>query len=136
MEQDGTIERSTSEWAFPVLLVKDGLLQMCVDYRCLDTIAEADAYPMPCVDDLIDSLRRVKCIATLDLACSYWQVPVEEASRNLTAVVTPVGFFQFQVVPFGLYRDTTTFQQMMDHLLVECTDYAAAYLDDAQYQLE
>ena len=132
MERDGIIERSTSEWAFPTVLVKkkDGSLRLCVDYRRLNAISDADAYPMPRVDDMIDSLGKAKYITTLDLARGYWQVPVQEASRPLTAFATPYGLFQFRVMPFGLQGAPATFQRMMDQLLTECTDYAAAYLDD------
>ena len=72
------IERSLSEWAFLIVLVKDGFLRKCVDYRRLNAIANADTYPMPRVDDMIDALGRVKYVTTLDLSCVYWQVPVEE----------------------------------------------------------
>ena len=70
MEKDGIIERSSSEWAFPIVLVKkkDGSLRMCVDYRRLNAISDADAYPMPRVDDMIDALGKAKYITTLDLA--------------------------------------------------------------------
>ena len=80
MERDGIIEPSSSEWAFPIVLVKkkDGTLRMCVDYRRLNAVAEADAYPMPRVDELVNSLGKAKYITTLDLARGYWQVPVEE----------------------------------------------------------
>ena len=132
MELDGIIERSSSEWAFPIVLVKkkDGTLRICVDYRRLNAVAEADAYPMPRVDDLIDSLGKARYITTLDLARGYWQVPVSEESRPRTAFTTPYGLFQFRVMPFGLHGAPATFQRMMDQLLVECTGYAAAYLDD------
>ena len=129
MEKDGIIERSSSEWAFPIVLVKkkDGSLRMCVDYRRLNSISDADAYPMPRVDDMIDTLGKAKYITTLDLARGYWQVPVEEQSRSRTAFATPFGLFQFKVMPFGLHGAPATFQRMMDQLLVDC---AAAYLDD------
>ena len=69
MESDGVIERSHSEWAFPIVLVpkKDGTLRMRVDYRRLNAVTEADAYPMPRVDDLIDSLGKAKYLTPLTL---------------------------------------------------------------------
>ena len=132
MERDGIIERSSSEWAFPIVFVKkkDGALRMCVDYRRLNAIAPADTYPMPRIDDMIDSLGKAKYITTLDLARGYWQVPVEEESRSRTAFATPYGLFQFRVMPFGLHGAPATFQRMMDGILQDYTDYAAAYLDD------
>ena len=130
MEKDGIIKRSSSEWAFPIVLVnkKDGSLRMCVDYQRLNSIAETDAYPMPSVDNMIDVLGKARYIMTLDLDCGYWQVPVEEESRSRTAFTTPFGLFQFRVMPFGFHGAPATFQRMMDRLLVDCMGYAGAYL--------
>ena len=113
MEQDGIIERSNSEWAFPIVLFqkKDGSLRMCVNYRRLNAITEADAYPMPRVDNLIDS---AKYVTTLDLSHGYWQVPVQQP---YTAFATPYGLYQFKVMPFGLHGAPATFQRMMDNVL-------------------
>ena len=132
MERADIIERSSSNWAAPIVLVKkkDGSLRMCVDYRRLNAISNADAYPMPRIDDLIDRLGRAKYITTLDLSKGYWQVPVDEKSRHLTAFTTPFGLFQFKVMPFGLQGAPATFQRMMDRLLWDVPEFAAAYLDD------
>ena len=100
------------------------------DYRRLNAIADADAYPMPRVDDMIDALGKAKYITTLDLARGYWQVPVQKESRPRTAFTTPYGLFQFRVMPFGLHGAPAIFQHMIDQLLVDCTGYATAYLDD------
>ena len=61
------IEPSNSEWSAPIVLVpkKDG---SCVDYRQLNSIFEADAYPMARIDDLIDRLGKAKYITSVDLA--------------------------------------------------------------------
>ena len=93
-------------------------------------MSEADAYPMPRIDDLIDSLGTAKFMATLDLTRGYWQVPVAEDSRQHTAFTTPFGFYQFTVMPFDLQGTPATFQRMMDMLLKGIRGYAEAYLDD------
>ena len=82
MEREGIIERSSSEWAFPIVLVKkkDGSMQMCVDYRRLNAVAKEDAYLIPRVDGLIDCLGKAKFITTLDLSRKYWQVPERKDS--------------------------------------------------------
>ena len=64
-EADGIIERSSSEWAAPIVLVKnDGILRMCVDYRCLNSLSHVDVYPMPQVNNLIDRLGNARHIHT------------------------------------------------------------------------
>ena len=76
------IELSTIEWVSPIVLVlkKDGTLRMSVDYRRLNSASEADAYPMPQIDELIDMLGGANYISTLDLARGYWQVTVASTS--------------------------------------------------------
>lgn len=78
MQESGIIEPSTSEWSSPIVLVeqKDGMLRMCVDYRRLNSVSQADTYPMPRTDELIDRLGKAKYITTIDLTRGYWQVPV------------------------------------------------------------
>ena len=84
----------------------------------------------PRVDELIDRLGTAKYIATLDLTRGYWQVPVAEESRHVTAFTTPFGLYQFRVMPFGLHGAPATFQRLMDKVLSGHEDYSAAYIDD------
>ena len=55
----GFIHLSTSPWSTPVLLIKkkDGLLQLCVDYRYLNKVAVLNKYPLPQIDDFFDQLQ-------------------------------------------------------------------------------
>ena len=126
------IEPSKSEWASPVILVskKDGTKRLCVDFRRLNSVTEADPYPIPQVDELIDRLGNAKFITTLDLTKGYWQVPLAPESRAKTAFVTPFGKYQFLTMPFGLMGAPSTFQRMMDDLLRDLHLFSAAYIDD------
>ena len=132
MEQMGIIERSSSDWAAPIVLVKkkDSSIRLCTDYRRLNAVSRADAYPMPRIDDLVDRLGKAKFITTLDLSRGYWQVPISRESQPKTAFASPFGLFEFRRMPFGLHGAPATFQRMMDRLLWDVGDYAAAYLDD------
>lgn len=128
----GVIEPSDSEWSSPIVIVpkKDGSLRICIDFRKLNAVSCFDAYPMPRIEDLLERIGQANFITTLDLCKGYWQVPLEEASKPFTAFRTPLGLFQFTVMPFGLHGAPATFQRLMDRTLQGCEDCSAAYLDD------
>ena len=132
----GVIEESQSAWASPIVLVPkpDGSVRFCNDYRKLNEVSEFDAYPMPRVDDLMDSLGHARFLTTLDLTKGYWQVPLTPASKEKTAFATPEGLYQYTRLPFGLHGAPATFQRLMDRILTPHRGYAAAYLDDVVIQ--
>ena len=133
MLETGIIQPSKSEWASPLVIVKknhDGSLQLCVEYRKLNGRTKVDPYPMPRVYEMLDRLGKAKFITTLDLSRGYWQVPLSEQARQISAFITPFGHFEFKVMPFGLCGAPATFQRMMDSVTQGLDDYAAAYIDD------
>ncbi|UYV76724.1 K02A2.6-like, partial [Cordylochernes scorpioides] len=133
MLKQGIIEPTDSPWSSPVVLVekKDGTWRLCVDYRRLNKITRKDVYPLPRIDDTLDSLRGASIFSTMDLKSGYWQIEVDEADREKTAFVTPDRLFEFRVMPFGLCNAPATFERIMDNLLrgLEWT-ICLCYLDD------
>ena len=129
MLTQGIVQPSRSPWASPIVLVekKDGDVRFCVDYRKLNQTSKFDAYPMPRVNEVLESVRSAQFISTLDLARGYWQIPMAEQSQEKTAFTTPYGLFEFCVMPFGLQNAPATFQRMMDDVRQEFT---RAYNDD------
>lgn len=98
---------------------KDGTVRICIDYRRLNQITKFDAYPMPRIDDILDSIGVAQFIniTTLDLAKGYWQVPMSDEDKEKTAFTSPTRLYQFTVMPFGLSGAPATFQRMMDSIL-------------------
>ena len=133
MQERGIVQPSTSPWASPVVLVpkKDGSMRFCVDYRRLNSMTKKDVYPLPRVDDILDTLGNAKYFTTLDLASGYWQVPLDDDSRPKTAFTTHQGLFEFVRMPFGLCNAPATFQRAMQTVLagLEWRD-CFVYIDD------
>ena len=127
------ISPSTSPWASPIVIVpkKDGTKRFCIDYRKLNQSLRFNSYPLPNIVDIWPNLKGAKFFTTLDLKSGYWQIPMEEGSKEKTAFVTNQGLYQFNVMPFGLSTAPPIFQEMMDKVLGEAKHvYAMAYLDD------
>ncbi|XP_006032573.1 nectin-3 [Alligator sinensis] len=80
---------------------QDGSIQFCVDYWKLNAITTPDAYPMPRVDTLLDRLGPAKVISTLDLSKGFSQMALDPDAIAKSAFTTPVGLYEFTVLPFG-----------------------------------
>ncbi|XP_036143394.1 uncharacterized protein K02A2.6-like [Monomorium pharaonis] len=134
MLREGVIEPSRSAWSSPIVIVKkkDGKPRFCVDFRRVNEVTEPDAYPLPQIAATLDKLRGAKYLTTLDLKSGYWQVPLDTASRPVTAFTVPgKGLFQFRVMPFGLHSAPATFQRLLDAVLgPELEPHVFVYLDD------
>ena len=104
---------SSSPWAAPIVLVqkKDGSYQSCFDYRKLNSVTRKDAYPLPRIDDTLDTLHGSQWFCTLDLASGYWQVEMAPEDQLRTTFATSEGF---KVMPFRLCNAPATFQRLMD----------------------
>jgi Reverse transcriptase (RNA-dependent DNA polymerase) len=127
------IEPANSEWACPVVLITkpDGSVRFCVDYRKLNAVTVKDSYPLPRMDECLDSLGDATIFSTLDCNSGYWQIVMKETDRNKTAFVTHCGVHHFKRMPFGLCNAPATFQRALDTILARVKwETALINLDD------
>ena len=104
---------------------------MCVDYRRLNDCTVKDAFPLPRIDDIVDSLQGQKYFSSLDLTSGYWQVEMDKDSAETTAFSVPAGQFAWKAMPFGLCNAVATFQRLMSRVLAgKIGKHVFAYLDD------
>ena len=119
MLDDGIIEPTDSPWASAYVLVskKTGDWRLCVDFRKLNDLTKKSVYPLPNIEDCLDSIAGKKIFSQMDFAAGFWQIPMEASSKELTAFRTEDGLFQFNRMPFGLTNAPASFQKMMNILL-------------------
>lgn len=122
---------SYSPWSSPCLLVKkpDGSFRFCTDYRKVNAVTVPDCYPLPRMEDCVDSIGSARFVSKLDLLKGYWQVPLTPQASDISAFVTPDCFLQYQVMAFGLRNAPATFQRLIQIVLAGVPN-CKAYLDD------
>ena len=125
------IEPSKSAWSSPCLLVPkhDKSFRFCTDFQKVNALTKADSFPLPRIEDCINCVGQSCYVSKFDLLKGYWQVPLTERAKEVSAFITPDGFFQYKVMPFGMRNAPATFQRLINHV-IQGLKGCEAYIDD------
>ena len=130
----GVIHPSNSPWCNAIVLVrkKDGLLRFCFDFRKLNSLTVKDSHPLPRICETLESLAGAAHFLMFDMNSGFWQVPMDEESKQYTAfTLGSMGLYECESMPFGLYNAPPTFQRLMQICLGKLNlTYCLIYLDD------
>ena len=132
-EKEDVIERCESPWASAMVpaLKKGGSIRWAVDYRGLNAVTVADAYPLPNIGENLDNLQGSQVYSTLDASAAYNTIPVAKKARPLLAFVTPFGSYCFKRMPFGAKNAGATYSRFIDLLIEKLrSPHILAYVDD------
>ena len=111
---------------------KDGSLRFCIDFHHLNAQTKKDAYPLPRMQETMESMVGTQHFSCMDLKSGFWQVKMDEESRQYTAfTVGSMGINEFLRMPYGLCNAPATFKHLMQNCLGELNlMYALIYLDN------
>ena len=134
MLDTGVIWSSNSPWCNAVVLVrkKDGSLCFCIDFRKLNSLTVKDSHLLSHICETLESLAGAAHYSTFDMNSGFWQVPMDEESKQYTAfTLGSMGLYECESMPFGLCSAPPTFQRLMQNCLGELNlTYCLIYLDD------
>ena len=90
--------------------------RMCVDFTDLNKACPKDSYPLPRIDQLVDSTAGHKMLSFMDAFSGYNQIRMDEANQKNTSFVTSQGLFYYKVMPFSLKNAGATYQRLVNHM--------------------
>ena len=114
--ESGAIQPSQSAWCNVVLFVRktDGGLRFCINFCHLNACTKKDSYPLLRIQEALESLVGTGQFSCLDLKSWFWQIKMEEVSKQYTTfTVGNLGFFKCNHMPLGLCNAPATFQWLM-----------------------
>lgn len=96
---------------------KNGEHRLCIDFRPLNAVTKKWVHPLPNIEDCLDTLSGKKFFSQIDFSSGFWQIPMDDKSKELTAFRTEDGQFQFKRMPFGLCNAPASFQKIVNATL-------------------
>jgi len=113
MLKNDLIQPSTSEYSCPVVLVKKkcGAIRFCCDFRRLNDATRKDSYPLPRINEIINTLTGAKFFSTMDCKSGYHQLALKPEDTHKTAFATQYGLYEWKVMPMGLCNAPSSWQR-------------------------
>jgi transposase InsO family protein len=136
---EGVIVPSKSPYASNVVLIRKpdatapgGMKdRVCIDYVELNKQTVKDSYPLPNIQTIFNQISRSTWFTTMDLLNGFWQVMLKPEHRHKTAFLTSRGLYEWLKMPFGLCNAPSTFQRLMDTVILpEYRSFIETYIDD------
>jgi hypothetical protein len=118
--------------ANPVVVPKsNGSGRLCVDFTSFNKACPKDPYPLPRIDQIVDSTAGCDLLCFLDAFSGYHQIKMAREDKEKTAFITPCGVYSYVCKPFVLKNARATFQRLMRKALgAQMGRNAEAYVDD------
>ena len=106
------------DWLANVVMVKklNGKWRMYVDFTNLNKACPKDSYPLPRIDQQVDSTAGHKLLSFMDAFSGYNQIRMDEVNQEKTSFITSQGLFCYEVMPFGLKNAGATYQKLVNHM--------------------
>ena len=104
---------------------------MCVDFTNLNEACRRDPFPLPHIDQIVDSTAECDLLCFLDAFSGYHQIKMAVEDVEKTAFLTTCGWYCYTCMPFGLRNAGATFQRLM-HITLgrQLGKNIEAYVDD------
>ena len=118
--------------AAPIVPVakSNGDVRVCGDYQLTaNKLIDAGSYHLPSFEEIAQQLSKFRVFSKLDLERAYLQVPLDSDSQALTTISTPIGYFNFTRLPFGVSAAPRIFQHFIDGILSDL-EGVFAFQDD------
>uniref|UniRef100_A0A2N9EYJ1 Uncharacterized protein n=1 Tax=Fagus sylvatica TaxID=28930 RepID=A0A2N9EYJ1_FAGSY len=106
------------DWLANVVMVKkaNGKWRMCVDFTDLNKACPKDSFPLPRIDQLVDSTAGHRLLTFMDAFSGYNQIMMDDTDQEKTSFITSKGLFCYKVMPFGLKNAGATYQRLMNKM--------------------
>ncbi len=100
----GVIREWESPFASPIVVVKkkNNDVHLCTDFRKLNSQTIKDTYALPNLEEAFSVLSCSRSVSVLDLKSGFYQIEMEEADKQKTTFVFPLGFYEFNRMPQGV----------------------------------
>ena len=121
------------DWLANVVVVpkKEGKWRVCVDYTNLNNACPKDSFPLPRINQIVDSTAGQGMLSFLDAFSEYHQIPMAPTDEEKTAFITPHGLYCYKVMPFGLKNTSATYQRLMTKIFKPLVGRTMeVYIDD------